>query len=161
MEQPDIGRELRARRTAAGRTVASVAADAGLSVPYIANLENGRGNPTTAALTRLAEALGMRLVVTLVPAEERAGERDGAPPPHQTPASLVRLGRTERFRRTVRFIAQTLDLDAEVCSAQLVAGLAMLAQAMDKDLAEADWWRLLDALLLIATYPAVSHDATR
>jgi hypothetical protein len=32
---------------------------------------------------------------------------------------------------------------------------------MDKDLAEADWWRLLDALLLIATYPAVSPDATR
>jgi transcriptional regulator with XRE-family HTH domain len=161
VEQPDIGRELRARRTAAGRTVASVAADAGLSVPYIANLENGRGNPTTAALTRLAEALGMRLVVTLVPAEERAGERAGAPPPHQTPPSLVRLGRTERFRRTVRVIAQTLELDADVCSAQLVAGLAMLAQAMDKDLAEADWWRLLDALLLIARYPAVWQDAAR
>ena len=50
MEDSAIGRQLRARRTAAGRTVASVAADAGLSVPYIANLENGRGNPTTAAL---------------------------------------------------------------------------------------------------------------
>lgn len=69
MDQAAIGRELRARRAAAGRTVASVAADAGLSVPYIANLENGRGNPTTAALTRLADALGMRLVVTLVPAD--------------------------------------------------------------------------------------------
>lgn len=152
MDHPDIGRELRARRTAAGRTVASVAADAGLSVPYIANLENGRGNPTTAALTRLAEALGMRLVVTLVPGEER----DGAPAAHETPASLVRLGRTDRFRRTVRVIAQTLDLDAHEFSAQLVAGLAMLAQAMGRDLAEADWWRLLDALLLIATHPAAS-----
>jgi transcriptional regulator with XRE-family HTH domain len=152
VEHPDIGRELRARRTAAGRTVASVAADAGLSVPYIANLENGRGNPTTAALTRLAEALDMRLVVTLVPAEGRAG----APAAHETPPSLVRLGRTERFRRTVRVIAQTLDLDAQVCSAQLVAGLAMLAQAMGRDLSEADWWRLLDALLLIATCPAAS-----
>ena len=69
MDQSEIGRQLRARRTAAGRTVASVAADAGLSVPYIANLENGRGNPTTAALTRLAEALGLRLVVTLAPGE--------------------------------------------------------------------------------------------
>ncbi len=48
-----------------------------------------------------------------------------------------------------------------MCSAQLVAGLAMLAQALGKDLAEADWWRLLDALLLIATYPAVSQDAAR
>jgi len=54
VEDSAIGRQLRARRTAAGRTVASVAADAGLSVPYIANLENGRGNPTTAALRRLA-----------------------------------------------------------------------------------------------------------
>ena len=94
MDQAEIGRQLRARRTAAGRTVASVASDAGLSVPYIANLENGRGNPTTAALTRLAEALGLRLVVTLAPAEEEpAGGR--AP---GIPASLVRLGRTDRFR---------------------------------------------------------------
>ena len=77
MEQAEIGRQLRAQRTAAGRTVASVAADAGLSVPYIANLENGRGNPTTAALTRLAEALGLRLVVTLVPGEETG--RPGRP----------------------------------------------------------------------------------
>src|SRR2546430_150864 len=49
VDQPEIGRQLRARRTAAGRTVASVAADAGPSVPYIANLENGRGNPPPAA----------------------------------------------------------------------------------------------------------------
>ena len=71
-----IGRQLRARRTAAGRTVASVAADAGLSVPYIANLENGRGNPTTAALSRLAGALGLRLEITLG-AEEDAGPGRG------------------------------------------------------------------------------------
>ena len=85
-----IGRQLRARRTAAGRTVASVAADAGLSVPYIANLENGRGNPTTAALTRLAEALGLRLVVTLAPGEGSAAS--GTPGVAGVPASLVRLG---------------------------------------------------------------------
>ena len=70
MEHAAIGRQLRARRTAAGRTVASVAADAGLSVPYVANLENGRGNPTATALTRLAGALGMRLVITLAPDED-------------------------------------------------------------------------------------------
>ena len=43
-------------------------------MPYIANLENGRGNPTTAALRRLAEALDLRLVVTLAP-EEPMGRR--------------------------------------------------------------------------------------
>lgn len=153
MEQAAIGRALRARRTAAGRTVASVAVDAGLSVPYIANLENGRGNPTITALTRLAEALGMQLAVTLVPGEE--SQRAGAPASPEIPASLVRLGRTPRFRRAVKVTATTLDLEAGEFSLQLVAALAMLAHTMGKDLAEADWWRLLDALLLIATHPAV------
>jgi transcriptional regulator with XRE-family HTH domain len=149
-----VGRQLRARRTAAGRTVASVAADAGLSVPYIANLENGRGNPTTTALTRLAGALGMQLVVTLVPAEQ--SQQAGPPASPQMPASLVRLGRTARFRQAVKVMAATLDLDADEFAAQVVATLAALAHAMGKDLAEADWWRLLDALLLIAAHPAAS-----
>jgi transcriptional regulator with XRE-family HTH domain len=124
----------------------------GLSVPYIANLENGRGNPTTAALTRLAEALGMRLVVTLVTGEE--SEQAGASESPAMPASLVRLGRTARFRQAVKVIAATLGLEADEFSVQLVAALAMIAHSMGRDLAEADWWRLLDALLLIATHPA-------
>jgi transcriptional regulator with XRE-family HTH domain len=147
---------MRARRTATGRTVASVAADAGLSVPYIANLENGRGNPTTAALRRLAEALDLRLVVTLAPDE--ASGQPGAPMPAAPPipASLVRLGRTTRFRRSVMAMATALGRDADDLSAELVAVLAMLAQAMGRELAEADWWRLLDALLLIAAHPSGS-----
>jgi transcriptional regulator with XRE-family HTH domain len=150
-----IGRALRARRTAAGRTVASVAADAGLSVPYIANLENGRGNPTTTALTRLAEALGMRLAVTLVPDEP--GEAVPAPAPAPPiPASLVRLGRTARFRQAAAAMAAALERDAGEFSGELVAALALLGQAMGRELAEADWWRLLDALLLIAAHPAAS-----
>ncbi len=156
MADSAIGRQLRARRTATGRTVASVAADAGLSVPYIANLENGRGNPTTAALRRLAEALDLRLVVTLAP-DEATGQ-PGAPMPAAPamPASLVRLGRTTRFRRSVTAMATALDRDADDLSAELVAALAMLAQAMGRELAEADWWRLLDALLLIAAHPSGS-----
>jgi transcriptional regulator with XRE-family HTH domain len=154
MEHPAIGRQLRARRTAAGRTVASVAADAGLSVPYIANLENGRGNPTTTALARLAGALGMRLVIALVPDEDSSQAGKSASP--EVPASLVRLGRTARFRQAVRAIATALELDADEFSAQLVAALATLAHSMGKDLAEADWWRILDALVLIAAHPTAS-----
>ena len=154
MEDSAIGRQLRARRTAAGRTVASVAADAGLSVPYIANLENGRGNPTTAALARLTEALGMRLVITLVPGE--TSHQADKPAPPAVPASLVRFGRTARFRRAVAAMTTTLDLDADQFSAQFVAALAALAHSMGKDLAEPDWCRILDALLLVATQPATS-----
>ncbi len=152
MEHAVIGRQLRARRTAAGRTVASVAADAGLSVPYVANLENGRGNPTTTALTRLAAALGTRLVITLAPDEDSRPAGEPASP--AVPASLVRLGRTARFRRAVSATAAALGLDADEFSAQLVPVLAALADTMGRDLAEADWWRVLDALLLIAGYPA-------
>jgi len=152
VEHATIGRQLRARRTAAGRTVASVAADAGLSVPYIANLENGRGNPTTTALRRLAGALGMRLVITLEPDEDSQQARGPASP--EVPASLVRLGRTARFRQAVTAITTALDLDSDEFSAQLVAALATLAHTMGKDLAEPDWWRVLDALLLIAAHPA-------
>jgi transcriptional regulator with XRE-family HTH domain len=159
VDQSAIGRQLRARRTAAGRTVASVAADAGLSVPYIANLENGRGNPTITALTRLAGALGMQLVVTLVPAEQ--SQRAGSSASPQMPASLVRLGRTARFRQAVKVMAAALDLDADEFTAQVVATLAALAYALGKDPAEADWWRLLDALLLIAAHPAAPQDAPR
>jgi Helix-turn-helix domain len=171
VDQADIGRQLRARRTAAGRTVASVASDAGLSVPYIANLENGRGNPTTAALTRLAEALGLRLVVTLAPAEEDPGTAGSAVAGSSgagsavaglaagmpvIPASLVRLGRTDRFREAVAVMAPALDAGPDEFAGQLVAALAALAQAMGRDLAEPDWWRLLDALVLVAAHPAAS-----
>ena len=152
MEHATIGRQLRARRTAAGRTVASVAADAGLSVPYVANLENGRGNPTTTALSRLAGALGMRLLVTLESDEDSQQARGARSP--EVPASLVRLGRTARYREAVTTIATALNLDSDQFSAQLVAALAALADTTGKDLAEPDWWRLLDALLLIAAHPA-------
>lgn len=154
MDQAAIGRQLRAQRTAAGRTVASVAADAGLSVPYVANLENGRGNPTATALDRLATALGMRLVITLAPGEDGGRGRQAGSP--AVPASLVRLGRTARFRQAVTVAAAALGLDADEFSAGLVNALAALAHTMGRDLTEPDWWRILDALLLIAAYPAAS-----
>jgi transcriptional regulator with XRE-family HTH domain len=170
MQLPSIGRELRAQRTVAGRTVASVASDAGLSVPYIANLENGRGNPTVTALTRLAGALGLRLEVTLVPSGRDAAPGQPATPdegaprgqnapgqvtaPPGPPASLVRLGRTSRFRDTMTESAAAVNADADDFARQIVSALATLAQALGGDLAEADWWRLLDAVLLVATHPA-------
>lgn len=154
MDHAAIGSQLRSRRAATGRTVASVAADAGLSVPYIANLENGRGNPTITALARLAEALGMRLAVTLVPAGEQPGVPAAAGAASaEVPASLVRFGRSARFRQAVRVAAATLDLEAGELSGRLVTALAALGNALGRDLGEADWSRLLDALLLVAAHP--------
>jgi hypothetical protein len=78
----------------------------------------------------------------------------GAGPAGGVPASLVRLGRTDRFRRTARLMAGPLGADEAEVSAQLVSVLTAAAGTLRRDLAEADWWRLLDALLLIATSPA-------
>jgi transcriptional regulator with XRE-family HTH domain len=146
VDHEELGRRLRALRTASGRTVAAVAAEAGLSVPYVANLENGRGNPTTSALNRLAAALGAELRIEFAGAA--AADLSGPIPP-----SLVRLSRTRRFRRDVQVAAEALDIRPEDYSARLLGALAQLAGALGRDPAEADWWRLLDAVLLTAVHP--------
>jgi transcriptional regulator with XRE-family HTH domain len=150
----DVGSQLRALRAASGRTVASVAAEAGLSVPYIANLENGRGNPTTTALSRLASALGRQLVITLAPAGQEPQPLAGVQAP------LVRLSRTGRFRATTARLAEELGADQRALAGELVTALSSVAAVVDRDLAEADWWRLIDAILLIAACPADTGDSS-
>jgi len=90
------------------------------------------------------------VVATVVVAAAGAGASAAA----EVPASLVRLGRTGRFRAAVAVMAPALEVSPDEFSGQLVAALAALAQAMGRDLAEADWWRLLDALMLVAAHPA-------
>ncbi|HEV7963805.1 MAG TPA: helix-turn-helix transcriptional regulator, partial [Actinoplanes sp.] len=104
VEISELGGLLRARRTAAGRTIASVAVDAGLSVPYIANLENGRGNPTLSAVSRLATALGAHLAVELT-----AGDED-ASPPTRLPDSLLRFAKSARFAAESARLATAADV---------------------------------------------------
>jgi hypothetical protein len=51
-------------------------------------------------------------------------------------------------------VAAARQAEADELSVRLVAALAAIGAAMDRDLAEADWWRLLDALTLVAAHPA-------
>jgi len=146
-DQAQLGHQLRGLRAAAGRTVASVASDAGLSVPYIANLENGRGNPTISALDRLAAALGARLEISLSAADPPAV-------PAAMPASLVRFGRSDRFRHDTATLAGALGVDPAGFGVQLVTALGTLAAALGVDVGESGWARLMDALLLIIHHPA-------
>ncbi|MFD7660422.1 helix-turn-helix domain-containing protein [Actinosynnema sp. NPDC059797] len=144
----ELGQHLRALRAAGGRTVASVATDAGLSVPYVANLENGRGNPTVDALTRLAEALGATLTITFADrADEPADEAPDLPP------ALLRLSRTDAFRHDVATLAHATDQDPTTLTGPLLDVLARLGAITGRDPAETDWHRLLDALLLITLHP--------
>jgi transcriptional regulator with XRE-family HTH domain len=144
-----IGPRLRALRQASGRTVASVAADAGLSVPYIANLENGRGNPTANALSRLAAALGTELSIEFTTSGEKVGTT-AAP----APQSVVRLSRSRRFRTTAAALAAASGQDPQDVSSRLISAFSLLAEALGGEVGEHDWWRVLDALILMADHPA-------
>jgi transcriptional regulator with XRE-family HTH domain len=134
----ELGRRLRTRRSAQGRTLASVAVDAGLSVPYVANLENGRGNPTVGALHGLARALDAPLSELL--------RDEAAPPP--SPASLVEFTAAPRFDREVRRLAREEGADASSVRAQLIAAMAAMAQLPGR-FDELDWHRVLDVMVLL------------
>jgi transcriptional regulator with XRE-family HTH domain len=133
VEIDDLGVRLRNRRVAQGRTIASVAADAGLSVPYIANLENGRGNPTLSAVNRLAASLGVRLTV----------EPAGDDPAQQMPASLA------RFARTPRFAAEAARLPETVTRQRLLHAMAAMGALAGEPVSDLDWHRILDTAVLI------------
>ncbi|NUT33332.1 MAG: helix-turn-helix transcriptional regulator [Hamadaea sp.] len=133
MEIDEFGGVLRGRRVAAGRTIASVAADAGLSVPYIANLENGRGNPTLAAIAALAAALGARLTVTL---------DDGPAVVDALPDSLIQFARSPRFAAETRSMA-TADRE------RLLHAMAAMGAVAGRPLTDLDWHRVLDTAVLL------------
>ncbi|MAT05486.1 MAG: hypothetical protein CL424_10640 [Acidimicrobiaceae bacterium] len=55
----DIAGAVRAHRLAAGLTMRELAARAGMSQPFLSNLENSRAMPSIATLYRIANALGV------------------------------------------------------------------------------------------------------
>lgn len=116
-------------------------------MPYVANLENGRGNPTVSALDRLADALGTRLTVTFSgPGTGHTGA--------VAPASLTRFAQTRYFRREVSRLETLLGDDSQTVRTRLLDALAAVAHALGRDLHEHDWRRLLDAVILVLAHPA-------
>jgi transcriptional regulator with XRE-family HTH domain len=57
-----VGQELRDERQDAGRTLADVAKDAGVSTQYLSEIERGRKEPSSEVLQAVAGALDLRLV---------------------------------------------------------------------------------------------------
>jgi transcriptional regulator with XRE-family HTH domain len=137
----ELGRRLHARRVSQGRTLAAVAMRAGLSVPYVANLENGRGNPTLASLHRLAEALDIRL-------SELLADPDGTAAGPVLPESLAEFSQGGRFRQEVRRLAAEEKVTLAEVRHQLLTAMAAVPQPR-RGLDELDWHRILDALVLV------------
>ncbi|WP_461073407.1 helix-turn-helix domain-containing protein [Streptomyces pseudoechinosporeus] len=132
---------LRNRRQAAGRTIASVAVDAGLSVPYIANLENGRGNPTLSALQQLAAALGFRLEIGLL------GDGESAVEP-EVPDVVRRLMASPRVLAVAQRLAGKRRAHVSLVTERLQDALLALGAVTGGELSERDLDRLLDLVLL-------------
>jgi transcriptional regulator with XRE-family HTH domain len=137
----ELGRRLHARRVSQGRTLAAVAMQAGLSVPYVANLENGRGNPTLASLHRLAEALDIRL-------SELLADSDGTAAGPVLPESLAEFSQGARFRQEVWRLAAEQKVRPAAVRHQLLTAMAAVPQP-PRGLDELDWHRILDAFVLV------------
>lgn len=72
-----VGAELRRARHDAGRTLGDVAGRAGISTPYLSEVERGRKEPSSEVLEAVAGAMGLRLVdLTYRVTRQLAGARD-------------------------------------------------------------------------------------
>jgi transcriptional regulator with XRE-family HTH domain len=111
-------------------------------VPYVANLENGRGNPTLGSLHRLAGSLGVRL------SELLAEESGPAAPPAALPGSLAEFSQRPRFRQEVQRLAAERKVKPAEIRRQLLTAMAAVPQPY-RGLDELDWHRVLDALVLV------------
>jgi transcriptional regulator with XRE-family HTH domain len=144
MAAPDtLGSRIRSRRKAAGLTLAEVAERAGLSLPYVSNLERGRGNPTLEALEALSTALETS-VGALV------GRTDEALDPlelvmAEAPASLMAFARSDRFRQQIRTLAERQGSDEDDLRRKVLVGMATSPRRSVGEPTEYDWLRLMDA----------------
>lgn len=144
-----LGSRIRARRTALGLTLAEVAERAGLSLPYVSNLERGRGNPTLDALRSVAAAL-QQSVSDLLGDEVSDESFDPAELVlAEAPASLRAFTRSDRFDGVALRLAAGQRVPVEEMRKRLMIGMASAPRRSAGEPTEEDWRRLLDAYSLI------------
>lgn len=144
-----LGERIRARRTALGLTLAQVADAAELSIPYVSNLERGRGNPTLGALHAVAEAL-QQSVTDLLDQHESEERFDPIELVlAEAPQSLRTFTRSDRFRSTVERLSTEQGVPAQEMGKRLMIGMASAPRRSAGEPTDVDWRRLLDAYSLI------------
>lgn len=112
---PSLGPELRRRRKAAGLTMKELAAECGLSQPFLSQIENSHAMPSLLALHNVAQALGTTTVALLEP--------------NYSAITLVRHGEGERFvladGATTRFLTPGEGHRLEANETTAAPGVAM------------------------------------
>lgn len=71
-----LGEVLREERHRQARTLKDVAKDAGVSTPYLSEIERGRKEPSSEFVAAVGDALGLRLVDVVSRVERRLGGYD-------------------------------------------------------------------------------------
>lgn len=85
-----VGAELRRARLAAERTLADVAAAAGISLPYLSEVERGLKEPSSEVLAAISGALGLGLLdLTEGVGRSLLASPPGAGAPPTGPVALV------------------------------------------------------------------------
>lgn len=141
-----LGDRIRARRVGLGMTLATVAERAGLSLPYVSNLERGRGNPTLDALRALSTALDLPLSALVTNGEET--DSSDITLAH-APASLLQFARTPRFQSTVARLAEEHECPPAEMRQRLLIGMISAPRRSTGDPTDEDWRRLLDVYSVI------------
>ncbi|HET6874919.1 MAG TPA: helix-turn-helix transcriptional regulator [Acidimicrobiales bacterium] len=141
-----LGRRLRSRRAQLGLTLAQVASGAGLSVPYVANLERGRGNPTLDVIVALAGALGIAAASLLADDGVDAVDTSYA----DLPPALADFARGKVLRQEVRRLADAVGMSEVDMRASLLRCMAAIPLPPDADFSTTDCRRVIDAVTLVA-----------
>ena len=144
-----LGKRLRSRRVALGLTLADASARAGLSLPYVSNLERGRGNPTIDALRSLADALDLE-VGELVGGDGSGEALDTSSLVlADAPPSLGEFTRSGRFEAVARRMAVHQGLSLDEMRTKLMVGMASAPRRSQGEPTSEDWRRLLDVYSVI------------
>jgi transcriptional regulator with XRE-family HTH domain len=148
-----VGERLRARRIELGLTLLAVATEAGVSVPYVANLEKGRGNPTLDVIVGLAGALG------LSPAALLEGDEPDEPVDKafvDLPASLADYAHGKVLGQPTERLAEHLAIPVEETRSLVLRAMAAAPRPVGRVLSRQDCRRLMDVYSLIVTDPSDS-----
>jgi transcriptional regulator with XRE-family HTH domain len=150
-----VGDRLRARRIELGLTLLTVATDAGLSVPYVANLEKGRGNPTLDVIVALADALRLS-PAALLEGDDLEGDEPDEPVDKTfvgLPPSLVDYAQGKMLGQPTDRLAEHLDLSVKETRALVLRAMAAAPRPSHRVVSRQDCRRLLDVYTLIVTDP--------
>jgi transcriptional regulator with XRE-family HTH domain len=148
-EMGELKDRIRTRRLALGLTLSQVADRAELSLPYIANLERGRGNPTVGALRKIAAALELPASALLGDDAEGRPADPGEPALASMPRSLLEFSRSERFSDEVNRLAVEQHRPVEEVRRTILVGMASAPRRSQGEPTATDWQRLLDTYILI------------